>query len=75
MAKTPSWSRKTALVRSVLNNIPIYGMDAFKLLVSTYNKIDQLTKRFWWETTKDSGNYFTPMSWDLIYQPKENGGL
>lgn len=50
-------------------------MSLFKLPNKICNKIDQITRKFWWGKTKRVGHYFAPTQWDKICQPKASGGL
>ncbi|PKI46656.1 hypothetical protein CRG98_032998 [Punica granatum] len=74
-AKTISWAGRATLINSVINNTPIYTMSLFRLPKSTLNTIDQVTRRFWWGSTKESGSYFAPKNWESICKPKSEGGL
>ncbi|PKI36129.1 hypothetical protein CRG98_043481 [Punica granatum] len=73
--KSLSWAGRATLINLVVNSTPIYTMSLFRLPKSTLNSIDKVTRRFWWGTNKEDGNYYAPKSWDSICQPKSNGGL
>ncbi|PKI49597.1 hypothetical protein CRG98_029987 [Punica granatum] len=73
--KALSWAGRATLIKSVINSTPIYTMSLFQLPKSTLSNIDKVTKRFWWGTSKEVGNYYAPKSWDSICQPKAIGGL
>ncbi|PKI59227.1 hypothetical protein CRG98_020390 [Punica granatum] len=73
--KALSWARRATLIRSVINSTPIYTMSLFRLPKSTLNTIDKVTRRFWWGSTKEEGNFYAPRNWGAICQPKAKGGL
>jgi hypothetical protein len=65
----------TVLIKSVLSALPIFQ---FSSLLSPQNvkyAISRLLRHFLWEGGKTNKNKFHLINWDIIKQPKENGGL
>ncbi|PKI72827.1 hypothetical protein CRG98_006807 [Punica granatum] len=71
-AKLLAWAGQATLVNTMISFIPIYTMSLFRLPKSTLNRA---ASHFWWENTKEDGNYFTPKSWASLCQPKASRGV
>lgn len=50
-------------------------MATFKIPKSICSIIDQLIKAFWWVQLEERTQFFAPISWDKLCQPKRQGGL
>uniref|UniRef100_A0A2N9I5P8 Reverse transcriptase domain-containing protein n=1 Tax=Fagus sylvatica TaxID=28930 RepID=A0A2N9I5P8_FAGSY len=73
--KALSWAGRNTLIKSVAQALPNYTFSSFDVPGSVCNKLDAVTRRFWWNPKKYSGNYLAWKSWDHLYLPKSLGGL
>lgn len=73
-AKYLSLGSRVTLIKSVLANLPIYFMTLFKCPKSIINRIERLERDFLWHGN-DGKNKFHLVDWNLVCQPKINGGL
>lgn len=74
-AKLLSQAGRCTLVKVVLNSTPIYSMFANKLPFSWSQKIDKMTRKFFWVGRAEKDRFWYPMSWDKICSLKPSGGL
>ncbi|KAK2665976.1 hypothetical protein Ddye_004550 [Dipteronia dyeriana] len=79
--KLQSWSSRffssggqEILLKAVIQSIPIYTMNLFRLPVTLIYEIHRMCARFWWngEVLKHKLQW---CSWDLLCKAKENGGF
>lgn len=66
---------RLTLVKSVLNNLPMYYMSMFKMPKSVASKIVQMQRRFFWGDYIGDKRSIPSVKWSLIELPKEMGGL
>lgn len=67
--QTLSLARRVTLTKAVLSSIPVHSMSTICLPISTFEKLDSLSRSFVW----GSGQHL--VAWDKIYRPKTEGGL
>ena len=65
---------KEILIKAVLQAIPMYSMNLFRLPKGLVNEIYRLCARFWWGSKGSSRNIHW-CKWDRLCVPKERGGL
>nr|KYP64300.1 Putative ribonuclease H protein At1g65750 family [Cajanus cajan] len=70
----PMMHGKLCLVKSTISSIPIYSMQSLWLPQAVCSKIDQACRRMLW-TKPDNTRFWSPVSWEVVTQPKELGGL
>ncbi|XP_026419771.1 uncharacterized protein LOC113315730 [Papaver somniferum] len=62
------------LVKSVLNNIPIYNMSVYKWHASVIKTCERMLRNFLW-TGDPSTRKMVTIKWDKVCAPLEEGGL
>nr|KYP40981.1 Putative ribonuclease H protein At1g65750 family [Cajanus cajan] len=65
---------KLCLVKSTISSIPVYSMQTLWLPQAVCNRIDQACRRMLWSKS-DNTRFWSPVSWAVVTQPKELGGL
>nr|KYP51246.1 Putative ribonuclease H protein At1g65750 family [Cajanus cajan] len=65
---------KLCLVKSTISSIPVYSMQTLWLPQAVCNRIDQACRRMLWAKS-DNTRFWSPVSWDVVTQPQEFGGL
>nr|KYP39451.1 Putative ribonuclease H protein At1g65750 family [Cajanus cajan] len=65
---------KLCLVKSTISSIPVYSMQTLWLSPAVCNRIYQACRRMLWGKS-DNTRFWSPVSWDVVTQPKEFGGL
>nr|KYP70287.1 Putative ribonuclease H protein At1g65750 family [Cajanus cajan] len=73
-AKLLNRAGKLCLVKSTISSIPVYSMQSLWLPQAVCNRIDQACRRMLWAKA-DNTRFWSPVSWDVVTQPKELGGL
>ena len=69
-----SKARRLVLVKSVLNNLPLYCLSLFRIPKVVAQKIISMqTRFFWYARARQRG--IPLVSWEVIQKPKELGGL
>lgn len=74
-SRTLSWADMSALISTVAQNLPNYTMSSFKVPSCIYDKLDGLTRCFWWKPNNEDGKFLALKSWDKLCYPKAKGGL
>ena len=65
---------RLTLIKSVLNNMPLYYMGLFKVLKAIVKRIIQIQRIFFW--VGDQCRKGVPlMAWETLQKPKHLGGL
>ena len=73
-AKLLSQAGRATLIAFVLQAMPLYSFSCFQIPKSICNKLDAITRAFWWG--HDLGDRKLHLiSWDKICQPKYRGGI
>ena len=74
-SKSLSWVGRSTLINSVVQTIPNYAMSAFNIPINVCNKLDSLSRRFWWRPKNSEGQFLALTAWDNLCKPKCKGGL
>ena len=74
-SKCLSWARIRTLFSTVAQTIPIYTMSTFNIPNKVCDKLDSLTRRFWWKPKNQDGNFLAMKVWDKLYHLRNKGGL
>lgn len=65
---------KETLIKSVVQGVPTFAMACFLLPKNICDKLDSLTRNFWWKgNPEDKGICW--VSWDNLGKAKEQGGM
>lgn len=73
--KLLSKAGKATLIKSVVQALPVYSMSTFRLPVAITDKIDALTRRFWWAGSISNPRVLSLKTWDALCKPIACGGL
>ncbi|KAK0580643.1 hypothetical protein LWI29_004599 [Acer saccharum] len=65
---------KEVLIKAVVQAIPVYSMNLFRLPVSLIQELHRLCARFWWGGGSSKRKLHW-CSWDRLCKPKVEGGL
>ena len=65
---------KEVLIKVVAQSISTYTMGVFQLLVKICKELNAICARFWWEQMGNERKIHWK-SWDLLSQPKKEGGM
>jgi hypothetical protein len=65
---------RLALTNSVLSSLPMYMISFFKIPRGVLKKLDYFRSRFFWQCDYHKRKYHLA-KWDILCQPKEQGGL
>ncbi len=71
---TLSQARKCQLVKSILQNFPIYALSLFTILKKYVKRMEKIQRDSLWMGTKRNKRY-PLVPWDKVFLPKKNGGL
>ena len=63
------------MIDSVVLLTPIYSMSSFSIPNKVCNRMDALTRRFWWNPNKREGGFLAWKDWDSLCCPRSKGGL
>ena len=74
-SKSLSWASRSTLINSIVQAIPNYAMSTFNVPNNVCNKLDSLSRRFWWKPKKSEGKFLALTAWDNLCKPKCEGGL
>ena len=74
-SKCLSWARIRTLFSTVAKTIPTYTMSTFNIPNKVCDKLDSLTRRFWWKPKNQDGNFLAMKVWDKLYHLRNKGGL
>uniref|UniRef100_A0A2N9EQ08 Reverse transcriptase domain-containing protein n=1 Tax=Fagus sylvatica TaxID=28930 RepID=A0A2N9EQ08_FAGSY len=72
--KLLSQAGREILIKAVVQAIPTYTMNCFKLPVKLCQDIEGIIRRFWWGQKSDQRKIHW-IKWDKLCQPKGTGGL
>ncbi|KAJ0491418.1 putative reverse transcriptase zinc-binding domain-containing protein [Helianthus annuus] len=73
-AKTLSMGGRLILIKSVLENLPIYYFSLYKAPKAVIDSIEAIMRRFLWAGPSDDRK-INWVAWDVITTPKKEGGL
>ena len=74
-SKCLSWAGRKTLINSVAQTMPNYTMSTFNIPNKVCDKLDSLTRRFWWKPNQREGRFIAWKSWDNLCRPIKDGGL
>lgn len=74
-SKCLSWASRKTLINSIAQIIPIYTMSTFSIPNKVYNKLDSITRGFWWKSKQHEGRFLASKAWDNLCCPTKEGGL
>ena len=74
-SRTLSWVDRSTLILSVAQNLPNYTMSSIKVPSSICDKLNVLTRHFWWKPINQDGKFLALKSWDKLCYSKVKGGL
>lgn len=74
-SKCLSWASRKTLINSIAQIIPIYTMSTFSIPNKVCNKLDSITRRFWWKSKQHEGRFLASKAWDNLCCPTKEGGL
>ena len=66
--------RKT-LINSIAQTIPIYTMSTFNIPNKVCDKLDSITRRFWWKPKQHKGIFLAWKALDNLCCPTKEGGI
>ncbi|XP_035840262.1 uncharacterized protein LOC118487486 [Helianthus annuus] len=73
-AKNLSIGGRLILIKSVLENLPIYYFSLYKSPVAVIDSIEAIMRRFLWAGSNEEKK-IPWVAWDVITRPKDEGGL
>jgi len=50
-------------------------MSTFSIPTKVCNRLDSLTRRFWWKPKQQDSKFITWKAWDYLCSPTKEGGL
>jgi hypothetical protein len=68
-----SMTGKEILIKAIAQAIPTYAMASFDLTKSFCDQVRTMISRYWWSYQDRNKMHWLP--WDLLTQPKYDGGL
>ncbi|KAL0013372.1 hypothetical protein SO802_000441 [Lithocarpus litseifolius] len=71
--KLLSQAGKEVMIKAVIQSIPVYSMNAFKLPVSLCKDIEAMIRKFWWGSGK--GKKIHWVKWSALCSSKSIGGM
>lgn len=74
-ARILSRAGRLTLIKSMLNNLPIYYMSMFKLPKTVSLQIVKVQRRFFWRESNEGKMPSPTIKWSSIELPKDIGGL
>ena len=74
-SKCLSWVGRKTLINTVAQFIPNYTMSTFSIPNSVCDKLDSLTRRFWWKPKQQGGRYMAWKAWEKLCSPTTTRGL
>jgi hypothetical protein len=69
-----SVDRRLVLINSVLTSLTMFMLSFFEVPKGVLEKIDYYLSMFFWQNDSQKKKYRVTQ-WDIIYQPREQGGL
>ncbi|XP_025702498.1 uncharacterized protein [Arachis hypogaea] len=73
-AKMINKTGKLVLIKSVLNSLPVYYLNLYKMSRAVADKLISLPRRFLW-SNEDGRDGVPLVRWDIVQAPKRFGGL
>jgi hypothetical protein len=72
--KLISYEGRLILINSVLTSMPMFLLSFFEVPVGVRKRLDFYRSRFFWQRDEIKTKYRLA-KWDIIYRPKDQGGL
>ncbi|XP_076881089.1 uncharacterized protein LOC143529105 [Bidens hawaiensis] len=73
-SKTISIGGRVTLIKSVLENLPIYYFSLYKAPLAVIEKLESIMRRFLWAGSTEEKKICW-VAWDSVTRPKNEGGL
>lgn len=70
-----SWAGRCTLINSVAQAIPNYTLSSFNVPAKCCDKLDALSRRFWWKSKDKDSRFIAWSAWDKLRRPKRQGGI
>ena len=74
-SKCLSWAGRKILISSIALFIPTYAISTFNIPKKVCDKMDAITRRFWWKQKEREGKFLALKTWDKHCVPKAAGSL
>lgn len=74
-SKCLSWEGRRTLINAVAQSIPTYAMSSFNISNKVCDKLDSLSRRFWWKFNQREGRFLAWKAWNDLCHPRNVGGL
>ena len=74
-SKCLSWARRRTLINLVAKTLPNYAMSTFSVPNKVCDRLDSLTRRFWWKPSQREGRFIVWSAWDKLCYPRSHDGL
>ena len=74
-SKTLSWAGRSSLIKTVAQALPTYTMSSFDIPTKVCDKLDALTRKFWWNPKNPNGRYLAWLAWEKLCLLKGVGGM
>ena len=74
-SKCLSWVGRCTFINSVTQALPTYTLSSFDVPIGNCDKLDSLSRRFWWKPKEKEGRFIAWKGWNKLCQPKCAGGL
>ena len=72
--KSLSYAGREVMLKAVVNAIPMYPMNCFKLPIKTCKELNRMVSNFWWDSTVEGGGTHWK-SWEFLTKSKSCGGM
>ena len=70
-----SWVGRSTLIKTMAQALPTYTMSTFDIPSKVCDKLDALTRKFWWNPKNPNGRYLAWVAWEKLCLPKGVGGM
>lgn len=71
----PFLEGRRTLINAVAQSIPTYAMSSFNISNKVCDKLDSLSRRFWWKFNQREGRFLAWKAWNDLCHPRNVGGL
>ena len=69
-----SQASREILIKAMIQTIPTYSMNCFKLSIGLCNELEGLIQKFWWGQRGDRRKIHK-VRWEELCKPKSEGGM
>ena len=70
-----SWAGRCTLINSVSQAIPTYTLSSINIPTKDGDKLDSISRRFWWKPKEKEGSFIAWKKGDKLCRPKCVGGF